>query len=241
MRGRVVAAIADQRFQLVGAAGRHRRRAAHEAEQLGGRDARPFADVGEEVAGRDHRAGGVAHVLRDHRRVVVAAAPEVRGQLVVGERVGIDGLDLAVLARSRPACASSSHSRSCSRHSFPARPRRRARSAAGSPLGDRLHLVVREAVDVPALEPVEEQAVVGLKSLVPRLNGSGCISVQYRVTGRGKCTGSWFQLPGPGASKPWRAVARVRHVSSPLRRWCRSCVPGPGRSLCRDPRGAQGA
>ena len=35
-------------------------------------------DVREEVTGRDHRPGGEAHVLVDHRRVVVVAAREVR-------------------------------------------------------------------------------------------------------------------------------------------------------------------
>ena len=39
----------------------------------------------------------------DHRRVVVAAARQVRDQLVVGERVGVDRLQLAVGLRSRPA------------------------------------------------------------------------------------------------------------------------------------------
>ena len=40
-----------------------------------------------------------------------------------------------------------------------------------------------------------------MNSRVPRRNGSGCISAQYRVTGRGKCTGSKFHDPGPGGSK----------------------------------------
>ena len=62
---------------------------------------RPVADVGEEVAGGDHRPGGEAHVLQDHRRVVVAAPREVRDELVVGERVGVDGLDLSVLRDRR--------------------------------------------------------------------------------------------------------------------------------------------
>jgi hypothetical protein len=35
-------------------------------------------------------------VLRDHRGVVLTTSTEVRGQLVVGERVGIDRLDLAM-------------------------------------------------------------------------------------------------------------------------------------------------
>src|SRR5437868_15381874 len=39
-----------------------------------------------------------------------------------------------------------------------------------------------------------------MNSWVPRRNGAGCISAQYRVTGRGKCTGSRCHDPGPGGS-----------------------------------------
>src|SRR4051794_5153283 len=38
-------------------------------------------------------------------------------------------------------------------------------------------------------------------SAYPRLNAAGCISAQYAVTGRGKCSGSRSQDPGPGGSK----------------------------------------
>ena len=51
--------------------------------------------------GRDDRARGVAHVLRDHRRVVVAAAAEVLDELVVRERVRVDRLELAMLRDRR--------------------------------------------------------------------------------------------------------------------------------------------
>src|SRR5258706_12156085 len=85
-----------QALHLVGAARGNRRRAAHQAEQLGRGQARPFADVCEEVAYREHGAAGEAHVLRDHGRMVVAAARQKGDQLRVGESGCIDGLQLPV-------------------------------------------------------------------------------------------------------------------------------------------------
>jgi len=38
----------------------------------------------------------MAHVLRDHRRVVVAAAREIVGQFLVGQRVRVNRLDRPV-------------------------------------------------------------------------------------------------------------------------------------------------
>ena len=72
------------------------RRPPHEAEELGRRQVGPVAHVREEVAHGDDRRAGVAHVLVDHLHVVVAAAREVCDQLLVGERVRVDRLQLLV-------------------------------------------------------------------------------------------------------------------------------------------------
>ena len=50
--------------------------------------------MSEEVPGWEHGAGGEAHVLGDHRRMVVAAARQIGDQLRVRESVQIDGLQL---------------------------------------------------------------------------------------------------------------------------------------------------
>jgi hypothetical protein len=55
-----------QAHHLVGATGGHFCRAAHQAQQLGRRQARPFANVCEEVPGGEHGTRGEAHVLGDH-------------------------------------------------------------------------------------------------------------------------------------------------------------------------------
>ena len=107
-----------QALHLVGATRGHHCRTAHQAQQLGRRQARPVPNVGEEVPGGDHGAGGEAHVLGDHGRMVVAAARQIGDQLRVGEGVRIDGLQLPVRGNGRMVCDVSSQSRSCSRQSF---------------------------------------------------------------------------------------------------------------------------
>ena len=101
LRGRVGRHRGPQPLELVGGARRDGRGAAQQAEQLGRREPGPVADVREEVARRDRRRGREAHVLEDHLGVVVAAAREVLDQLAVRQRVGIDRLELAVLADRR--------------------------------------------------------------------------------------------------------------------------------------------
>ena len=86
----------DQLGQLMGRPGRNRRGAAHQAEQLGRRQPGPVADVGQEIAGGNDRGRRVAHVLGQHRGVVVAAALQVPGQVVVAEGVRVHRLDLPV-------------------------------------------------------------------------------------------------------------------------------------------------
>ena len=92
----------------------------------------PRPEVREQVADRQHRRPGEAHVLEDHLRVVLATAREIRDQLVVGERVGVDRLQLAVgLDRGRlerlVPLAAAARARPCA-----PTPPRRARNAAGS-------------------------------------------------------------------------------------------------------------
>ena len=75
----------DQPRELGRGASRDGRRAAHQAEQLSRRHVRPVAHVRQEIPGRDDGRGRVAHVLRDHRCVVVAATRQILDQLLVGE------------------------------------------------------------------------------------------------------------------------------------------------------------
>jgi hypothetical protein len=63
-----------QALHLVGATRGHRCRTAHQAQQLGRRQARPVPNLCEEVPGWDDGTAGEAHVLGDHGRMVVAAA-----------------------------------------------------------------------------------------------------------------------------------------------------------------------
>ena len=86
----------DQPTQLVGSPRGDRRRPAHHRQCVGRLDVGPGHQVGEEVADRHHGRGGEAHVLVHHLPVVVAAPFEVRRELGVRERVGVDGLELAV-------------------------------------------------------------------------------------------------------------------------------------------------
>ena len=86
----------DQPLELGRGARRDGRGAAHEVEQFGRRQPGPVADMGEEVSRRHDGPRGVAHVLGDHLGVVATAAPQIGDQLLVGERVGIDCLQLPV-------------------------------------------------------------------------------------------------------------------------------------------------
>ena len=94
--GRILRDRGPQPLELGGGARRHGRRAAQQAEQLGRRESGPVADVREEVSRRDRRRAREAHVLEDHRDVVVAATRQVADELIVGQRVGIDRLKLPV-------------------------------------------------------------------------------------------------------------------------------------------------
>ena len=57
---------------------------------------RPVAHMRKEVPGRQHRRCREAHMLGDHRGVMVAAAFEMDDQLLVGEPIRIDGLQRPV-------------------------------------------------------------------------------------------------------------------------------------------------
>ena len=56
----------------------------------------PVADMGKEVSRRHDCPRGVTHVLGDHLGVVATTAGQIGDQLLVGERVGIDCLQLPV-------------------------------------------------------------------------------------------------------------------------------------------------
>ena len=160
LRRRVLGERARELLELLGAARRHGRRAAHQREQLGRRRGGPRADVREEVADRQHRAGGEAHVLGDHLGVVLGAAPEVGDELVVGERVGVDRLDVAMrgdrgrLGRLVPFAQLLAPE-------LVGPDLLGAREALGDLLvGRGLHLVVPEAVHVGHLETADDHPVV---------------------------------------------------------------------------------
>src|SRR5262245_25310288 len=57
---------------------------------------RPLLNVCKEIAGGKNGAGGKAHVLGKHGRMVVATAREVGDELSVGEGVRIDSLQFAM-------------------------------------------------------------------------------------------------------------------------------------------------
>ena len=148
-----------QALHLVGATRGHLCRTAHQAQQLGRRQARPVPNVCEEVPGWEHGAGGEAHVLGDHGRMVVAAARQIGDQLRVGEGVRIDGLEFPVrgnggwLVLLVPVAKL-----------LPPELLREDLFSALKALGDfglrsRHHLAVAEAVHVADLEAVNEQPV----------------------------------------------------------------------------------
>ena len=93
---RIVGDRSDEPLKLVRCTRRHGRRTAQHAERVGRRDTGPVLEVRQQVSDRQHRRGGETHVLVDHLAVMIAASGQVRDQLGVGERVGIDRLELAV-------------------------------------------------------------------------------------------------------------------------------------------------
>ncbi len=87
---------ANESCKFVGRSGRNRRRAAQQSKQVGWRQARPVADMRQEIAGRHHGRSGKAHVLADHLRVMFAAAGQIGNQVGVGKLVWLDCLQFAV-------------------------------------------------------------------------------------------------------------------------------------------------
>ena len=162
-----------QAIHLVGATRGHHGRTAHQAQQLGRRQARPVPDVCEEVPGREHGTGGEVHVLGDHGRMVVAAARQIGDQLRVGEGIRIDGLQRPVrgdggwFAILVPVAKL-----------FPPELLREDLLGALKALRDlgvrsRQHLVVAEAVHVADLEAVDEHPVEAGEVVGAPLEGGG--------------------------------------------------------------------
>ena len=73
-RCRVLGERPLQALHLVRATRRHHCRTAHQAQQVGRRQARPVPNVCEEVPGREQGTGGEPHVLGEHGRMMIAAA-----------------------------------------------------------------------------------------------------------------------------------------------------------------------
>jgi hypothetical protein len=186
----------NQAMQLLGGAGRDGGRAAHQSQQLRRRDAGPVADVGQEVPRRHDGGGREAHVLVEHLGMMVTAARQMRGQIGVGELVGVDGLQATVrLDRSRlerlvpflqllPPEFAPVHL---------LRPLEALRDLLFRRRPDRL---VAEPVDVGHLQPVDQHAV-GLGELVSAAL-EGLRMDFHPVPRRGSREVYGVQLPGPG-------------------------------------------
>ena len=162
-----------QALHLVGATRGHHRRTAHQAQQLGRRQARPVPNVCEEVPGRDHGTCGEAHVLGDHGRMVVAAARQIGDQFRVGEGVRIDGLQLSVRGNGGWFAVLVPVAKL-----LPPELLREDLFSALKALGDfgvrsRQHLVVAEAVHVAHLEAVYEHPVEAGEVVGAPLEGGG--------------------------------------------------------------------
>ncbi len=173
----------DQLLELARRSCGCRRRAAHQAEQLGRRDIRPVP----------------AHVLGDHRRVVVAGTRQMRDQVLVGELIGIDRLELAMrldrgrLDRLVPVA----------KLLAPELPLddlfRTLEAPRNLGLRNRPHRLVREALDVRHLEGVEQHPVEAGEIADAALEGLrvGLDPVLRHRTR--KMNG--FELPRPGARR----------------------------------------
>ncbi len=189
----------EEPVQLEGGPRRHRRGAAHERQQIGGRDLGPGHQVGHQVADRDHRRGRVRHVLVDHPGVMVPAPDEVVGQLFVGERVGVHRLDLPVHTdRGRLRLRVPLFQVSAPR------PGRERLGGPPEPLGDLLLgsgqlRDVGVPVGVDHLEPVQEQPIAPAHLLGPRRERGG-MGV-HPVPGGGSREVDRVALPGTGPGR----------------------------------------
>ena len=106
-------------------------------------------EVGEQVADREHRRAGEAHVLVDHLRVVIAAFRQVRRPAPASERASGSTDCSSRWVLTAAGLATSSHSRSCSRQSFCSNTSSARWKRSGiSSSADRCHRAVREAVDI---------------------------------------------------------------------------------------------
>ena len=157
--GRIGSERRDHRGKFTGRSGGHRRRAAHHAEQLGRRHPGPVTGMGEQIAERDHCRAGEAHMLIDHLHVVLAAPSQVRDELVVAERGGINALEFLMDPNRRRLEAFVPLT-----ELFAPELLRPDLLGAGKPYRDligahRLHGVIGEAVDVRVLH-VDQHPVV---------------------------------------------------------------------------------
>src|SRR5258706_15250949 len=158
-----------QSLHLVGPTRGHHGRTAHQSQQLGRWQARPVPNVCKEVSGRQHGTSGEAHVLCDHRRMVVATACQIGDQLGVREGVWIHGLQLPVFRNGDRFAVRVPVEKLLS-------PKLVRKDLLGTreALGDlrgrhRQHLIVAEAVHVAGLETVDKQPVATGKNVGPSL------------------------------------------------------------------------
>ena len=212
-----------QPIELVGRSGRDGRSAAHQAEQLGSWKLRPLSDVREEVARRHQRRRGEAHVLGDHRCVVVGATPEVCDELLVSKAVGVDRLQLPV-HRDRGRL---DHVVPFAQLLPPQLPLEQL-LRTGDPrrslcLRDRLGGLVGEAVDVGHFKRAEQHPVEAGEVADAVREGLG---MGFRPVARGRAREvDWIKLPRSRArrleAKFGRDLCAGHGMSSPSRCWRR--------------------
>ena len=169
---------------------------------------RPIADMGEKVSRWQHRRRREAHMLGNHRAMMVAAALELDNQLLIGEPVRVDGLQRPVrldrgrLGRLIPFAHLLAPKFSFENF-FSALETRRDFG-----LSDRQHRPICETVDVSVFEPVDQHSVEARKILNAALQ-----SVRMDlgpVARRWAREMDWIELPKPRAGRVKPKLCLVR-------------------------------
>ena len=187
-------------------------------------------EVREQVTDRQHRRPREPHVLEDHVGVVLATAREIRDQLVVGEGVGVDRLQLAMgldrgrLERLVPLAQLLAPDLALP-HLFGA-----GEALRDLVVGCRPHRVVREAVDVLRLQRLERSPVERHELMRAPAERLG---VHLRPVPRHRSREMHrVQVPRPGTGR--LEVKRRRTVSGhawPSRVVCRPAGAAPRQSI----------
>ena len=208
--GRILPDCGNEALELGRPARGHRGRAAHETEQLGAGKPGPVLDVREKVPSRDHRRARELEVLRHHRR---SGGPGTACQMrdhSSSERVsGSTAWSLRCARRSKPACKSRPTREAAPARASSGRPPRLAETVRALLRPGRVRSWCRQspftyAISSPSMS-IRNNGPCG--SLPLAAFGMGICPVTR--AGRGKCTGSSAQNPGPGGSRTSFSVAYV--------------------------------